>query len=228
MKEENEFQYLFCLRRESLLDERMIMKAKKWLVLDAMGVVFVNEDDVEELLIPFLKKKVCNLDVKKLKDYYYNHASLGKISSKEFFKQLNVPDVEKEYLDECLQIDPDFLSVAGELKENYVLALFSNDVSEWSKYLRQKYDLVRFFSKYVISGDVGLKKPAPRFYKKLLEEIGANGEQCIFVDDSLRNLEPALKYGITTVHFQRSKPNFKYGPDYIVKDFFELRDLLLI
>jgi putative hydrolase of the HAD superfamily len=204
----------------------IVTREKKYLVLDAMGVVFINEDDIEELLIPFLKREFNCLNVDKLRDLYYNRASLGKISSKEFFKQLNVPDKKKEYLDECLEIDHDFLRVANELKEKYDLVMFSNDVSEWSKYLRKKFELNRFFSKFMISGDVGLRKPDPRFYKKLLKEIGAFGESCIFVDDSLRNLEPASKFKINTVHFQRSQPKYGYKPDLVVKSFFELNQKL--
>ena len=200
---------------------------KRFLVLDAMGVVFINEDDVEELLIPFLKKRYSHLDVEKLRDLYYTQVSLGKISSKEFFRALNIPDAGNEYLDECLSIDPDFLNVAEDLRAGYVLVMFSNDVSEWSFYLRRKYRLDRFFSKYIISGDVELRKPNLRIYQRLLNELDAKGERCMLVDNSLRNLEPALKLGISTIHFERSKSNYGFKPHFRVKDFLELRELLL-
>jgi len=193
-----------------------------------MGVVFINEDDVEELLIPFLKKRYAHLDIEKLRHLYYEQLSLGRISSKEFFRILNIsPDIEKEYLDKCLALDPDLLSVAKDLCEKYVLAMFSNDVSEWSLYLRRKYELDKYFSKYIISGDVGIRKPDQKIYQRLLEELGIQGKQCIFVDNSLKNLEPASKIGITTVHFKRSESNYGYKPDFVVKDFFELEELLL-
>ena len=73
------------------------------LVLDAMGVVFIHEDDVEELLIPFLQRRFEYLDVERLRDLYYHQVSLGKISSNEFFSILNVPDLAEEYLDECFE-----------------------------------------------------------------------------------------------------------------------------
>lgn len=203
-----------------------IVNQKKVLTLDAMGVVFIEEDDVEELLIPFLRKRFDYLDVEKLRDLYYNQASLGKMSSKEFFRALNIPDVGEEYLDKCLKIDPDFLRVAVNLREKYVLVMFSNDVSEWSSYLRRKHGLDRLFSGYMISGDLGLRKPDPDVYLRLLKELEAKGEQCVLVDNSLRNLEPASRLGITTIHFERSKSDSTYKPDYLVRDFFELERLL--
>lgn len=200
---------------------------KRYLALDAMGVVFINEDDIEELLIPFLKKRYDYLDVEKLRHLYYDQLSLGKISSKEFFTILNIPNIEKEYLDTCLILDPDFLSVAKDLCEKYVLTMFSNDVSEWSLYLRRKYELDKYFSKYVISGDVGIRKPDLKIYQRLLEELDIQGKKCIFVDNSPKNLEPASKMDITTVHFKRSESDYRYKPDFVVKDFFELKELLL-
>lgn len=208
------------------VDETLSPTVKKILALDAMGVVYINEDDVEELLIPYLKKKFDHLDVEKLRDLYYNQVSLGKISSKEFFNKLNIPDVEREYLDECLTIDPLFSSVAPNLCKRFVLAMFSNDVSEWSFYLRREYGLDRYFSRYIISGDMGLRKPDPRIYRVLLEELGIHGDQCVLVDNSLINLEPASKLGIKTIHFERSKSEYTYKPDYVVSDFFELERLL--
>ena len=98
---------------------------KKYLVLDSMGVVFINEDDVEELFIPFLKKRFKNLNVEKLRSLYYNLVSLGKISSKEFFKRLYLPNIEREYLDKCLRIDPDF-KVVGRTGWDVLKAIFES------------------------------------------------------------------------------------------------------
>jgi putative hydrolase of the HAD superfamily len=205
---------------------------KKSLVLDAMGVVFVKEDEtriggnVDELLIPFLRRRYDYLDVAKLKGLYYDQVSLGRISSKEFFRLLGLPDVAFVYLDECLKIDSDFLAVGRDLCEKYVLVMFSNDVSEWSLYLRRKFKLDTFFSKYIISGDVGLRKPNPRIYQVLLEQLEVSAKECVFVDNSLKNLEPASKLGMTTVYFKRSEFNYQYKPDFVLKDFFELKRLL--
>ena len=202
------------------------MKMKTHLILDAMGVVFIHEDDLEDLLIPYLTARFNHIDTEKLRDLYYNQASLGILSSKEFFKRLNVPDIKQEYLDECLRINPDFLEVAREICKLYTLSMCSNDVSEWASYLRRTYRLDRFFRTYVISGDLGLRKPNPKIYVKLLEALEASGEECILVDNSLRNLEPASKLHITTIHFERSQSRGTYRPDYVVRDFFELERLL--
>ncbi len=202
------------------------MLNKKHLILDAMGVVFVNEDDIEELLIPFLKERYY-FNVDKLRELYYTQVSVGKISSHEFFGQLGIPDIERAYLNACLRIDTDFLKVARELGNRYTLSMVSNDVSEWSSYLRNKFNLGAIFSDFVISGDVGLRKPDIRIYDVFLERMNARADECIFIDNSLKNLEPASDLGMTTIYFRRSKSNYDFNPDFIVSNFIELRDLLL-
>jgi len=179
---------------QSILD----LEERKIVALDAMGVVFIDEDDTEELLIPFLKRRSNSLNIERLRDLYYNQASIGAISSRQFFRMLDVQYIEKEYLDECLRIDPAFARVANDLREKYALVMFSNDVSEWSSYLRKKFELDNFFFQFFISGDVGLRKPDPQIYQELLGQLKVHGDECILVDNSLKNLEPASRFGFKT------------------------------
>jgi HAD superfamily hydrolase (TIGR01509 family) len=54
----------------------------------------------------------------------------------------------------------------------------------------------------VISGEVGHVKPHPEIFQILLERIGRTAEECLFIDDSLTNIQQAQKIGFATVHFQ--------------------------
>jgi len=62
-------------------------------------------------------------------------ASLGKISSREFWHELGFVNgyeqIEREYLDTCLTLDGEFISIAEELGAEYDLAVLSIDVKEW-------------------------------------------------------------------------------------------------
>lgn len=44
-----------------------------------------------------------------------------------------------------------------------------------------------------------ISKPDPRAYVKLLDLIGARGQECILVEDSARNLRPGKALGMTTI-----------------------------
>jgi putative hydrolase of the HAD superfamily len=67
----------------------------------------------------------------------------------------------------------------------------------------RRYDralLSKLFDGIVISGEVGIRKPAPEIYKMGADSIGLAPSDCVFVDDLPFNLEPAAQLGMATVH----------------------------
>jgi FMN phosphatase YigB (HAD superfamily) len=57
----------------------------------------------------------------------------------------------------------------------------------------------------VISGEVGIRKPAPDIYILAARRIDVPPQQCVFVDDLPFNLEPAAKLGMATIHHVTSE-----------------------
>ena len=67
----------------------------------------------------------------------------------------------------------------------------------------RRYDralLAELFDAVLISGEVGIRKPAREIYELGANEIGVAPEQCVFVDDLPFNLKPAEELGMATVH----------------------------
>ena len=65
------------------------------------------------------------------------------------------------------------------------------------------YELDRFpemFDGWVISGEVGIRKPDPEIYELGAERIGLPPDDIVFVDDLKGNLKPARAMGMATVH----------------------------
>jgi putative hydrolase of the HAD superfamily len=202
---------------------------KKWLILDAMGVIFTLGYDLYETLISFVRSKNMNIPDKLIIDTYMK-GSDGKFPSSKLWEEIGFghqfPEIEKEYLDTKLTIDDEFLEVAPDFKKNYHLALLSNDMKEWSDYLRNKYRLNEIFEEIIISGDVGLRKPDKKIYTLLLDRINAPPEKCVFVDDKLRNLKPASELGINTIRFVREKDKTPFCSEFEVRSFKELKSVL--
>jgi putative hydrolase of the HAD superfamily len=66
----------------------------------------------------------------------------------------------------------------------------------------RRYDrdlLGDLFDRVVISGEVGMRKPAPEIYALGAERIGLAPGECVFVDDLPFNLPPAAELGMATV-----------------------------
>ncbi len=67
----------------------------------------------------------------------------------------------------------------------------------------RRYDralLAELFDGVVISGEVGIRKPAPEIYRLGAERAGVSPEDCVFVDDMPVNLDPGAALGMATVH----------------------------
>ena len=89
-----------------------------------------------------------------------------------------------------------FDAVAAARRAGVRTGLVSNSWGE------QGYDRTRFdelFDVLVISGEIGIRKPAPEIYALASERLGRAAERCVFVDDLAGNLKPARAIGMATV-----------------------------
>jgi HAD superfamily hydrolase (TIGR01509 family) len=173
----------------------------KVLVLDAMGVIYPVGDDVRDLLYPFVLEKHGVFDFAVIENYY-KLASLGKISAQEFWKNVGLyPQLENEYLQRFRLTDGliDFLKNAK--SRGIEIWCLSNDLSEWSKKLRIRFGLEKYFRGFVISGDVGLRKPDPMIYQNLLNRLNVPAKDVLFVDDNPKNIVAAMELGIDSILF---------------------------
>jgi epoxide hydrolase-like predicted phosphatase len=60
--------------------------------------------------------------------------------------------------------------------------------------------LDELFDGVVISGEVGVRKPAKEIYELGARAVGLAPGQCVFVDDLGGNLKPAVELGMAAVH----------------------------
>jgi epoxide hydrolase-like predicted phosphatase len=59
--------------------------------------------------------------------------------------------------------------------------------------------LAELFDTWVISSEIGLRKPDPAIYELAAERLGLAPAACVFVDDLAGNLKPARALGMATV-----------------------------
>jgi epoxide hydrolase-like predicted phosphatase len=88
-------------------------------------------------------------------------------------------------------------AVAAARKAGIRTGLISNS---WGTRRYDRALLADLFDGIVISGEVGIRKPAARMYEMGAELIGLEPSACVFVDDLPFNLTPAAELGMATVH----------------------------
>jgi HAD superfamily hydrolase (TIGR01509 family) len=181
----------------------------KWIILDAMGVVYKTGDDTNDLLIPYIKRRNSNVDSNFIHDLYIR-TSTGHFTAREFWNQLGFmeeyPGIEQEYLNNYLQLDDDIIRFFQLLDyKSYQVAMLSNDVSEWSLWLRNKFGIGSWISHFIISGDVKVRKPDAGIFHIALSRLQAQPSDCVFIDDRLKNLQTAARLGLRTIFFDRDQ-----------------------
>ncbi len=98
--------------------------------------------------------------------------------------------------------DAGMTALLSELKGKGVkLFLLSNIFIRNSNYFKNKYKFIPFFDKLYFSSDIGFLKPDPRAYQLVLTENNLEPADCIFFDDSEKNVEAARALGIEAYVF---------------------------
>ena len=168
-------------------------------MLDAMGVMYRAQDDVAELLVPFVQGHRPSVPAEHVAARY-TEASLGQLDANGFWRSLGLhPSVEDDYLSSHRLTEGllDFLALAR--SEGMEVWCLSNDVSRWSIKLRDRFALNSLFAGFVISGDIGHRKPSAQAYRCLLDRLGTTPQ--LFVDDRAHNVAAAQDLGIPAARF---------------------------
>ncbi len=125
----------------------------------------------------------------------------------------------QDYLTNFLTSVQEFLWFAERNYRQYNFVLLSNDVKEWSKCLFELHGLQKYFTESIVSGEIHMRKPENWIFVYTIKHLQGKPQECVFVDNSVQNLNVEHQTGINTVLFNRD--NEAYSGD-IVNNFHEL------
>jgi len=192
------------------------------IILDMYGVIMKEPG---EGFVDFVNQTFPALTPHDVYEHWLK-ADLGEISSLEVLKRLgfsgDLAKIEKDYLD-TLEIDMAFYEFANKVKKKDKLGLISDDSTEWSHYLRDKYSINMFFDAIAISGDIKVKKPSHIIYEHALKVLNCEPKGCTYVDDRVENVEAAILLGMKGILFNSRHVDYS---GQIVNNFEELALML--
>ena len=95
------------------------------------------------------------------------------------------------------------IEIAHKLKRaGWSLYLLSNFSAETFPLMRKRFAFLQLFDDLIISGEHKLVKPDPAIFHLTLKRINRKAQECLFIDDSIPNIETARRLGFNTIHFQ--------------------------
>jgi glucose-1-phosphatase len=87
------------------------------------------------------------------------------------------------------------------LAARFPLYLVSNTNSLHFTFIRERYAFLDRFQSFVLSFEVGSRKPEPAIYQALIQQTGLLPSRCLFVDDKLPFVTAAREQGLVSWQF---------------------------
>ena len=145
----------------------------------------------------------------------YGDMEEGKISADEFRALVlaeSRPGSTPEMVDYCMaallgSIDPDKADYINRLSQRYDLYLLSNNNEiSWAFFLdifeRAGIPVQETFKEYFLSCRMGMLKPNPAIFRAVLDSIGLEPGEVLYIDDSPSNAAAASDVGMHGLHYR--------------------------
>ncbi len=88
-----------------------------------------------------------------------------------------------------------------ELKNHFKIGMLSNISGDWLHELFTE-EQISLFDAIALSYETGYAKPDSRAYEVIMERLGCTAEECIYIDDQLRFVDPANDAGMHAIQFK--------------------------
>jgi len=141
---------------------------------------------------------------------FVNPYEEGRISSREFFAHLQERyrlamsfEEFKEVWNPIFWENKEVVRIIYYLKERgYPLFLLSNTNELHMTYIADHYPVVHTFDEWILSFQVGVKKPHQKIYDEIFRRMDIERDEAFYIDDIERYVQAAENYGIQGMVFR--------------------------
>jgi epoxide hydrolase-like predicted phosphatase len=134
-------------------------------------------------------------------------ARVNEVSSDSFWKDLagflgtDKKTLRNDFMD-FFGFREDVFELIKRLKSNnYKLGLLSNHIEDWLEEIIEEHKFNQTFDVIVTSYKSRIAKPDVAIYREIVDKLGVSPKDCIYIDDTKKNLPPAEEIGMKTILF---------------------------
>lgn len=185
----------------------------KIVAFDFGGVLGSDSDDFDGHLKSF--KLASGLENPKLVEIFnetWPEMVVGKKSTGYFYERVSHFSSEKDIVklhtsySQAIYIDRNVESIVKLVKKkDYKVVILSNAAKEWMDVKRKRFDLDNLFDKIYASAYLKMKKPDKNIYEYVLNNLGINGGELLFIDNLEENTRSANETGINTILYSNAE-----------------------
>ena len=183
------------------------------LVLDYGGVISMpqNSDNVNNMLQILSQDHNDFMDVYRSKRENYDN---GRLSGEEYWHSIlqhyglekndsKVTNLIQEDVKSWTQLNDSMIQFIKESRGRlHKLAIISNMTGDCLVFMKKHFQWLELFDELIFSCEFGMNKPDTQIYEACLSRIEMPPQECLFVDDSVENVNGAMKSGIEVIHFK--------------------------
>jgi putative hydrolase of the HAD superfamily len=173
-----------------------------------------NHHQIAEKLFRFTREKEFQ-DPQKIFSYLFDHRDgiindfdVGKILPPEFFQSVKTTLDLSISFEEFLPLwnnifveDREVSQIILSLKDRWRLGLLSNTDPLHFNYILSEFPIIQIFDKWILSYEVGFKKPAVEIFQKAIQWASVEPKKILFIDDIKKYVEVAISLGMCGIHF---------------------------
>lgn len=150
-------------------------------------------EDRHELVVPAFEKGELSLEDYLGQTVFYCERSFTKQAFQEFMFAQSKPDSEA-------------LSLLDRVASSStcVMAMMNNESLELNEYRIHEFGLRKFFSVFLSSCYLGLRKPEKTIYRMALQLTQRVPQETLLIDDRVLNVEAARRSLMNAVHFRNA------------------------
>ncbi|MFC1901141.1 HAD family hydrolase [Chloroflexota bacterium] len=87
-------------------------------------------------------------------------------------------------------------------------------------------EILAYFDVVLTSTEIGFRKPSPRGYLLLAEELDVHPIDCVYIGDEEKDIIGANNAGMISVHIDRNGTNNDYGQNYTISSLEQILSLI--
>jgi len=193
--------------------------ASIWVIFYDLGNVILpfNNIQIAEKLARFSEKDEFR-EPQRIFSYLFdvengaiNAYEKGKVTSSGFFESvretLGLSISYEEFVPIWVEIfteNKEVSEIIVSQKGKWRLGLLSNTNPLHFGYIYWRYPVVRVFDRWILSHEVGFKKPEAEIFQRAMEWASVEPNEILFIDDMRQHIDVALSLGMKGIHFLSS------------------------
>lgn len=107
-------------------------------------------------------------------------------------------------------LDPQMIELAKRVKsQGYKVGMITDNKTDRINTISEKHQFDTLFDTICVSAALGVSKSGKDIFMEAMRKADVSAEECVFIDNTPKNLEIPAKMGMSVIHYDHDKRDFE-------------------